>query len=98
MSTYKRAEVTRWRPHLEEAFKKLMDDGETPQDTVLVALARIMCVVDEASQLSQRPEDPERAHPPMFHIPALEESLNQVKNSLPLEVLEQGKAAWQSEI
>ncbi|KAI0123495.1 hypothetical protein BJ170DRAFT_713751 [Xylariales sp. AK1849] len=88
ISSFMRLEAVRWAPHLEDCLVQLWEEPETPQDRVLVALARMMRVAEDATRLSWRPEDADSAVPSMIHIRALKASLEQVKGGLPPELLQ----------
>ncbi|KAK9769016.1 putative Heterokaryon incompatibility protein-domain-containing protein [Seiridium cardinale] len=88
VSCYMRFEAARWKPHFEESLIHLWEVPEAPSDRPLAALTRIMAIVDEATRLSFRIEDPDTGPPPIFHIKALLASLQQVKGTFTADILE----------
>lgn len=83
-----RFESARWKPNLEEALQYLWEAPETPLDRILVAMIRLMMVVDDAARLVIRVDDTDPSPPSMFHIKALLGSLDQVKKTFESDVLE----------
>lgn len=68
----------------------LWEVPDTFSDRVLVALTRIMVVVDDAARLTAKTDDQETTLS-LFHIKALVASLQQVKDNLAVDVLENRK-------
>lgn len=86
-----RFDVAWWKPNnMEETLTHLWEAPETVSDRVLVALARIMAIVDDATRLTTRGEDQEISLT-LFHIKALVASLQQVKDNLAVDILENRK-------
>jgi hypothetical protein len=88
-------EVARWKPNIEESATELWEVPETPSDRTLVALTRVMSVVDEATQLTLRVEDLDTSTAPMLHIKALQASLQQVRNTWTEDMLQDSKPLMQ---
>ncbi|KAK6075904.1 heterokaryon incompatibility protein [Seiridium cupressi] len=88
VSCYMRFEAARWKPHFEESLIHLWEVPEAQSDRPLAALTRIMAIVDKATRLSFRIEDPDTGPPPIFHIKALLASLQQVKGTFTADILE----------
>ncbi|KAH8196146.1 hypothetical protein TruAng_009681 [Truncatella angustata] len=87
-SCYMRFEAARWRPNLEDSLTHLWETPEAPYDRVLVALIRMMIIVDDATRLTSRMDDLDPTPPSMFCIKALLGSLQEVKSTFTADILE----------
>ncbi|KAF2737109.1 hypothetical protein EJ04DRAFT_510641 [Polyplosphaeria fusca] len=84
-----RYDAMKWTAQLDEAVAKLTEQGDSPDDALLVAISRITKVSDEAAQLTKFGfEDPDHFGPPMYHVKALRQALADVKSMLPLDLLQ----------
>lgn len=82
----------RWSSAMDEALQKLSEANICLGDLVLVAMARVVRVAEDAVSVArQRAESSSDTSTILaFHIKALSASLQQVKTSLSAEVLGNG--------
>lgn len=82
-------DTLRWGPQMDEAIKKLSEEGEWPGDEMLVAITRLSRLSDDAVILIRYgPDSPERGGPALIHVKSLRESLSQVRGSLSAALLQ----------
>ncbi|KAF2795193.1 hypothetical protein K505DRAFT_302533 [Melanomma pulvis-pyrius CBS 109.77] len=78
----------RWGPQMDEAILKLSEEHQCPEDELLVALARISKVSEDAAALIRYGfEDTESVGPALIHVKSLRNSLDQVRNLLSADLL-----------
>lgn len=86
-----RFEVARWKPNIEESMTHLWEAPEVPADRLIVALTRVMAIIDDTARLTSRGDDQDLNVPSIFHVKALLASLQQVKKGLTEDILENRK-------
>lgn len=69
-------------------MKHLWEAPETPSDRLVVALTRVMTIVDDTTRLTTKGEDQDSIAPVLFHVKALLASLQKVKSELTEDILE----------
>lgn len=77
-----------WSPKMEESCRVLMESSEMSGDTLLITIARISKVAADAAEVIRRAsEDADYAKAAMLQIKPLWTSYEQLKSSLPSELL-----------
>lgn len=77
-----------WRPCIDDAVQELSDNPEHSGDPVLVAMARIAQVAQDAARvISSLSGDAAGKGLPILHVKPLQSSLEHVRNYLSPEIL-----------
>jgi len=79
----------RWRPYIEGALQNLSNNPECPGDQVLIAMARIAKVSQDASgAINARPDAADAVGVPILHVKLLRSSLEYVRSQFSQELLQ----------
>ncbi|KAH7127862.1 hypothetical protein B0J13DRAFT_564629 [Dactylonectria estremocensis] len=92
ISDFLRTPSMRWTPHMEDCLQYLISTPEVPGDRILVAVTQLMQVMDDLRAITvSRNMDAESSRPsktpPSFHVKALLANLDNVKKTIPPDIL-----------
>ncbi|KAH9899103.1 hypothetical protein F4778DRAFT_782696 [Xylariomycetidae sp. FL2044] len=84
-----RRDLMGWSPRTQECVDVLSKARESPDDELLMAIARVAKLTDEAGRAARYdPDDPDSRTPPMAHVRGLMASLQHVKRTLSRDLMQ----------